>query len=206
MNTPNPYEPPNPPATEDPPLVAQLAVEGEGMTVEYEQTFEDLVVFSDYHWRQQPKLRQHLIAVFGLFLLGTGGLALLGPEVEWEKMWMSLTVCFLGGAFLLAIWAYRVFASRYLLRRALQKAYAGGKNFNVVGPRRIKITPEFLMHSSPLSQSVYRWAGVEKVRGDREGIYIFVSSLAAFVLPRRAFNSEQHFQEFAATAEKYLRQ
>ena len=206
MSTLNPYSPPNPQPEDDPPLVAQLAVEGEGMTVEFEQTFEDLVIFSDYHWRQQPKLRQHLLAIFGIFLLGSGGLAVLGPNVDWDEIWMSATFCLLGGAFLIAIWGYRMFASRYVIRRTLQKAYADGKNLSVVGPRRIKITPEFLIYSAPLSQSVHRWAGIEKVRADRDGIYIFISSLSAFVLPRRAFNSEQHFREFGATVDKYLHQ
>ena len=206
MNTPNPYSSPNPQPDDDPPLVAQLAIEGEGMTVEFEQTFEDLVIFSDYHWRQQPKLRMHLGGLMGLCLLGAAGLLVLRKEANWDHNWFAELLFFASGTFLVVIWCYRIFASRYLIRRTLQRAYADGKNLSVTGPRRFKITPEFLMYSAPLSQSVHRWAGIEKVRADRDGIYIFNSSLSAFVLPRRAFNSEQHFHEFAATAEKYLRQ
>lgn len=206
MSTLNPYSAPNPPPDDDPPLVAQLAVEGEGMTIEYEQTLDDLVVFSDYHWRQQSKFRQHLVGLLGLFVLLLTAALLSGQQRTWHQIWQAGTMGLVSGPLLLALWAYRILGRRYLIRRNLQRAFAGGKNLSVFGPRRITITPEFLMYAAPLSQSVHRWAGVEKVRADKDGIYIFVSSLSAFVLPRRAFNSEQHFREFAQAAEKYIRQ
>jgi hypothetical protein len=202
----NPYTPPNPRPEDDPPLVAQLAVEGEGMTVEFEQTFEDHVVLSDYHLRQQPKLRQHLLGLVGLFVLLMTGFLTARPGMDWNRIWSAGAAGFVSGSVLVAMWIYRTLARRYLIRRNLQRLYAGGKNLSVVGQRRITITPEFVMCAAPLSQSVHRWAGVEKVRADQDGIYIFNTSLSAFVLPRRAFHSEQHFHDFAATAEKYLRQ
>src|SRR5687768_15640862 len=72
----NPYSPPNPLPEDDPPLVAQLAVEGEGMTVEYEQTFDDLVTLHDSHLRQQPFYRRHRLAIIAVVAGGCGWLLL----------------------------------------------------------------------------------------------------------------------------------
>jgi hypothetical protein len=206
MTTLNPYSAPNPQPEDDPPLVAQLAIEGEGMTVEFEQTFEDLVVFSDYHWRQQPAFRKHLFGVIGVGIFLISLVATPAHEEFLRSGWFGALLGWTFGLLFIVIYGYQIFARRYLIRRNLHRAYSEGKNLSVFGPRRITITPEFLMYAAPLSQSAHRWAGVEKIGGDKDGIYIFISSLSAYVLPRRAFNSDQHYQEFARAAEKYFHQ
>jgi hypothetical protein len=206
MTTLNPYAPPNPLPDDDPPLVAQLAIEGEGMTVEFEQSVEDMVSFHVYFARQRTPLRRHLLGIIAIVPLILGGVLLL----DWARAPVPqpinvLTLLMLGmGLFFLALWVYTLFAFRQLTRQNLNKMLSGGRNLNLIGPRRITITPDFVISASPMSQSASRWLGIEKVETDGSNIFIFNSTMSAFVLPRRGFNSDEHLAEFYSKAREYL--
>lgn len=204
MSTLNPYSPPNPQPEDDPPLVAQLAVEGEGMTVEFEQTLEDLLTMQDFHIRQQSKMSPSAWVLAGVMAAGLIGFLSWCTFQAWQRG--EETMLLISATSLLAVlWiVFRYLGyRRWLVRRWTIKQFHQGRNLNLTGIRRVTITPEFLISASPLAQSVCRWQGVEKVQQDERAIYIYVSTMNAHVLPRRAFNSDLHFREFAATAEKY---
>lgn len=202
MDLTNPYSAPNPEPAEDPPLVAQLAVDGEGMTVDYEQTFEDLMLITEYSWRQKRSYWNQ----FGWMGLALWLLALLFLPDGFlrQRDWAASVILLMCGAVLVAIWFQIVFIPRVMVRQALKREYTGNKNLNVIGLRRLTITPEFIIASSPLMQSAQRWTGIEKVIIYENTILIFNSALSAFVLPRRGFNSDTHFHEFANQSQKYL--
>jgi hypothetical protein len=202
MSTINPYSSPNPQPAEDPPLVAQLAVDGEGMTIEFEQTFDDLMLVTEYTWKRRRNLWNRY-GWLGL-ILWLMALAFLPDGLLQQRDWTSSFLLLVCGAVLVAFWFRLVFFPRGVIRQTLQREYAGNKNLNVVGMRRITITPEFIIAASPLMQSAQRWNGIEKVLVYHDTILIFNSALSAFVLPRRAFNSDTHFQEFAGCAQKYM--
>jgi len=203
MTTINPYAPPNPQPEDDPPLVAQLAEFGEGMTVEFEQEIQDMVTFHVHYFNKRMPVRRHLLGVLALVPLVMA--ALLYRERGPLEPVSLLTYWMLGmGVFLAVMWLYSLLARRYLIERNLHKLLGPGRNLNLTGPRRITITPDFVISSSPLTQSASRWLGIEKIETDGQNIYIFNSTMTAFILPRRAFNSSQHYAEFLAQANDYL--
>ncbi len=201
----NPYEPPNPGAEEDPPLVAQLAVDGEGMTIEFEQTLDDILALQDFHVRQQARMSRQAwlvarVMVAALSVILAGGIYLTWPDGD-DTMFIVFSGSLL--ALLFLVFYYSVY-QRWNVRRWTIKQFQQGRNLNLTGHRRITITPEFLIMASPLTQSACRWLGVEKILQDEYAIYVYVSTMNAHVLPRRAFNSDRHYQEFAAKAAEYL--
>jgi hypothetical protein len=202
MSTVNPYAPPNPQPDDDPPLVAQLAVDGEGMTVEFEQVFEDLVTFAEFHGRQVSFGRGKLVILVTI-LVPFFMLLLIGLSQRPRNFAAMLPLVF-GSTFLLSILLVLTLFRKHLVRRNVKAHYGQGRNLNLIGIRRITITPEYILFSTPLCQSATRWAGMEKVAADAHGIYLYNSSLTAYILPRRAFNSDQHFHEFLAKATEYL--
>lgn len=203
MSSLNPYSPPNPLPEDDPPLVAQLAVEGEGMTIEFEQVFEDLIILYDLHWRKQKFMTRHFSGVLAA-AMGMFGLMLVPRGTLDQENWWGASLFLLLAAVFGGLWLYTMLGRRYLFRKSIEQQYAGSKNYSILGIRRMTITPEFLIASSPIMQSAQRWIGIEKICLDSGAIIIFNSAMSAYILPRRAFNSDQHFHEFAAQAEKYL--
>jgi hypothetical protein len=202
MTSVNPYAPPNPQPEDDPPLVAQLAVEGEGMTVEFEQTFEDLVTFADYHSRQAGKGVRSLLVL--IVVLATAVMLLVLKQGQNPRNLASVLPMIAGCVVILTLLLLLTLGRRGLVRRNLRTHYGKGRNLNLIGVRRLTITPDYVMFASPLCQSVTRWLGMEKVEADAQGIYLYNTSLTAYIIPRRAFNSEQHQAEFHAKAAEYL--
>ena len=209
MTSLNPYSPPNPQPVEAPPLMAQLSTDVEGMTVEFEQTLDDILALQ-YHVSRaignKPPGRWSWV-LFGtieaLMLLMAGGLA-LDPQLR-EAAFVPL-VGFVVIGLCIGLIAGAPALSRWLVRRAVLKLVGRTPNLNLTGLRRVTISPQFLVWASPVTQAISRWIGVEKVLVEADCLFIFVSAMSAYVLPRRAFNSEQHFREYAAAADRYRQQ
>lgn len=204
----NPYSPPNPQPEDDPPLMAQLSTDVDGMTVEFEQTLDDILALN---YSVNRALAHKPPAWMWFFFGATGTLTLsLAVGLALTPDLADLAFLPLVGAALsvlgLALVASLPWLNRWLVRRAVLKLTGQARNLNLTGLRRVTITPQFLVWASPVTQAISRWIGVEKVLVEDDCLFIFVSAMSAYVLPRRAFNSEQHFREYAALAEKYLRQ
>jgi hypothetical protein len=73
----------------------------------------------------------------------------------------------------------------------------------LIGPRRLTLSPGLLNYSTPISQMLNRWSGVERIALAREAFYIYLSSVQAIVVPRRAFGSDAEFAAFAQVARTY---
>lgn len=189
MIDPNPYTAPNPQPEGDPPLLAQLSTDVEGMTVEFEQIAEDVLALHYYMMRDMgfktPRRWVGLLyAALVLLLSGTVYAVLSSPALIYFDQFVSYAVTFL----LISIfWSYGVPPlSRWVARLMVYRSMQKGHNLNLIGPRRFTITPQFFVSASPVTQSISRWVGVEKVLVEDEYLFIFVSTMSAYVLPRRA--------------------
>lgn len=206
MNAINPYAPPAEPKVDaEPPLVAQLVGEVEGLSVEFEQTFEDMITLNEYHLTEGGG-KKYLISVgWVMVAVVLVALALLLKKKSWEEI-LSFTglALPLGMLIFVGLIAALFLNQKSLRRRNLLKQYASGKNLALVGIRRITITPQFLIFASPLCQSAHRWQGLEKIRCDDQAIYIYSSSFTAYVIPRQAFATAEQRRSFAQLAQSYL--
>src|SRR5687768_15916990 len=101
MTTVNPYAPPNPQPEDDPPLVAQLAIEGEGMTVEFEQTLEDLVSMAEFHSRKASGSGRQVVILVGVLVIISG--VLLTVLLNRARNFGAMLPMFFAAAFFLAL-------------------------------------------------------------------------------------------------------
>ena len=88
-------------------------------------------------------------------------------------------------------------------RLLLRGMYQEGRDLNVFGPRQVALTPDYLLYSAPLSQSTWRWQGIERVVRDGDYLFIQASSVAAIIVPRRAFVDEAAFARFILAATEF---
>ncbi|WP_425614978.1 YcxB family protein [Anatilimnocola sp. NA78] len=210
MSNLNPYSSPN--AVEAPReqvLVAQLVGEEEGMSVEFEQIFEDLLDYHDYHLKTTGahawgRVLMAVITSVAICVMLVGLMSVMnqGRPDDFTKM---IACGVVGFAFAFAlIGGMVVAAQRSGSRTAVKQAYEKGKNLGLLGLRRITINPEFLIFTSTLCQSAFRWEGIEKVGSDAKGLYVYSTALTAYVIPRHAFASDQQFQDYCAKAKYYF--
>jgi len=208
----NPYSSPsNTEAPREQVLVAQLVGDEEGLSVEFEQTFEDLLDFHDYHLKTtgayaRGRLLMAVVAMIAICVMAIGVMSLTnqGLQDEFTKM-IACGVVGFASAFAL-IGGIVIAAQRSGSRTAVKQAYEKGKNLSLLGLRRMTINPEYLIFTSTLCQSAFRWKGLEKVGSDEKGLYIYSTALTAYVIPRHAFPSDRQFQDYSAKAKHYFEQ
>jgi hypothetical protein len=74
------------------------------------------------------------------------------------------------------------------------------------GPIQFALTQEGLSFRSRQMQGVAFWQSIKSVRNTRGRLYLFIDRRVAFIIPRRAFASDQEFEAFAAAAKAHWRQ
>ena len=190
----NPYAPP----ASELPLVAELVVTDGGFSIDYELVLEDIVKWNLVLHRVSPATRRShrliqimcgaLMILFGFFSV-----------VDWPHSWHFLVMAAgigLMGALWPAIFRWRAGAM-------IRNVFREGKNLSVLGARRLTLTPQYILYSSPLMQVVTRWVGIERVVVEPDAIYIMSSATSAFIVPRRALADEAQFRRFAETATQF---
>jgi hypothetical protein len=93
---------------------------------------------------------------------------------------------------------------RRAIRQQLQRAMAEGKNVGVYGQHRLSITPEGVREDVSAGYSFRRWTAVEKIALTQDHAFLYISALSAYVLPKRAFGDELHFQQFVRSAQIWM--
>ena len=192
----NPYASP----ASEAPLVAEVVISDEGRTVEYEIVIDDLVAWNAWVNRHAASLRTNFIR--GWLLIG---IMLLISVALFSSMFPSETAGLLAmGAVALMVWLAYPAYYRWKVSRLARAMYSEGVS-NLIGRRRLSLSADYVIFSSPLSQSVIRWAGIEQVVVQQEATYLLLSKISAIVVPRRAFATDEQFNAFARLAEELHR-
>ncbi|MDR0902971.1 MAG: YcxB family protein [Opitutaceae bacterium] len=168
------------------------------MTIDCNLTFEDLVAFNLYHWKNTPVLRRRrLLAVCILssiapFVTAYGLYSELGGGSTWADAFVLHIPALLVSMaipFLLR-WSFR-----HKIRNTVRIFLKGGKNRMVIGPRNYIITNENITESTEISRQTLDWAGVEKIASDGNYIYIYNTTASAHVIPRQSITNGADFDE-----------
>lgn len=176
------------------------------MTAEYELSKDDWSAFNYYHHFHSPTARrQYLRAWFSpaiamlLLCLGVSLLASLSSPTPGSTFLallplFSVIPCYL----FLFPWSYR---------RKLKKILAGmiseGRNRTLFGRQRVTIAPEGITKAGDFDRTTIAWSGVERVVKDKDHAFVYISALAAIIVPRRAFSDAVEFDEFVMKAARY---
>jgi hypothetical protein len=192
----NPYAAPNPAAL--PPLVANVILDERSVSVEFELEMPDILAWSMYYHRTGATSRRQIRIVILMLILAAAlcsGLAVL--DLDKNFAWLALAATFLVLAVLFP------FFFRWRIRQQITRMYREGSSLNLVGPRKLTLTPEYLVYASPISQTTMRWVGVDEIVRTPSELFVKLSSIQAIVVPRRAFGSDTQFAQFCQAAEDY---
>ena len=73
-------------------------------------------------------------------------------------------------------------------------------------PHGYAITPAALRITSSKGVSDIRWSAFPDVKSSGERLFAFMSPRQAFIVPRRAFDSDEQFEAFSSAAEEHWEQ
>jgi hypothetical protein len=193
----NPYE--SPASSTQAPLVAELVVNDAGWTIEFEIGLEDLVAWNSYCHNHLPVFRRNFL--LGWIVIAAAMATIQGLLILFDPAAIVSHVATIVG--MLAILAiYPWFYRRRLISLA-RGMYREGASPNLVGRRRLTLSRDYLIFSTPLAQTITRWAGIERVIREKDVIYFLLSNISAIPVPRRAFATDQQFQQFAQAGADY---
>ena len=174
------------------------------ITVEFERTVEDTIEFNVFHMSHSPSIRQRalfaqIIVAVLVFIVSLAVGYLLNPDKR------ALT--YFDYALFLVLSVASFFIFPYLNKaeviQGLRKVTKEGDNKAILGHQTISLTPEHLFVKTPGSESKYAWASIDKIVQNGKYIFLYISSISAIVVPKKAFSTENELQEFVAYVDIY---
>lgn len=107
-----------------------------------------------------------------------------------------------GAVFAVFVIAYSIWVKVYM-RRYYKACYSEESARGIVGNHRLILEPDYFIEVADLRETVCRWEHVAGVYHTTNHTFIYLNSILAYVVPRRAFGSEAEFQEFRKKLEEY---
>lgn len=89
------------------------------------------------------------------------------------------------------------------LRSRVRKLVREGQNRGILGTHTMTLSPNELAYRSEWGHGVLYWPVVERIDETENHVFVFVSSMYAFAIPKRDFETVQECEEFVQTARRY---
>ncbi|MBI4965562.1 MAG: YcxB family protein [Desulfomonile tiedjei] len=169
------------------------------MTLQYEITLDDLVAFNLYHFdHSRAVLRNRWLSRYVVPVM----LGLLIAVIDFPPPLILILSWILFTGLWIATWPW---IERRITRKHVTRFLLEGQNKAMVGKHALKLLPNSIVETTEYGETTVGWAAVEKIIRADDVIYVYGSAVTAFVVPRRAFQTEEAFDEFFQTAEKLKR-
>ncbi|MBL7042706.1 MAG: YcxB family protein [Pirellulaceae bacterium] len=156
-----------------------------------------------YHNMRSPTVRRFRIGcgVFGFLVLSILPLLVLvttdGPLLETATAIWPLLLGPLLFPFIL-IPLYKSSVRRTAARMVTERESAGA-----FGSCSLSIGPDGIVETKANGQSIRKWDYVNRLCLTPHHIFVYTSSIEAFILPKRAFEDDRHSREFVDQIAKY---
>ncbi|GEK91235.1 YcxB family protein [Alkalibacterium kapii] len=163
------------------------------MKLEYELTEEDYLNFNIYHSRKSPSIKKKIFIqrIMGPIIF------MITPFVVTNfsdiPLWYWLTIFI----FMSIVWF--IYYPKYVnweLKKGVEKMLEEGNNENLFDRKSLTITEEGLREVSSIGSSNVSWDKINSVDETKEYIYVYISSLSAHIIPKRAFNDPNEQKNF----------
>jgi len=176
------------------------------MIIEFDFTKDDYREYSLYHQFHSPaNLRAYQKARFYpafAWIIICFCLWYLIPREQCQSLNANITLMILFSAAPLRIiifpWLYR---RRF--RKSIDRMLSEGQNRGLFTRRQTSLSNEGIKVTTEFNQTMIAWRGVERIVHNDDYAFIYISSMSAIVVPRRAFSSSSEFDQFIKTAIDY---
>ncbi len=172
------------------------------MKINYKLEKEDYIKYN-LHFVETSKDLKKVLWIRRL--LGTISLYLIGNFVG-QMMKIDSKLWTYGFAILAGIWF--VFYGRYFkwsTRRKLTKLLSKDENQDLLGEKSLEIRDEKIIELLGDKRSEIKFATIDYVENTEEYIYIYLKSMAAYVIPKRCITSEDDFGQVLEIFKDYIK-
>lgn len=141
-------------------------------------------------------IRRFRVVTILYMLAGPIGVALGGWFSDIDLLIMILLTVIVGP--LISLLLYKLTKNRIMQLPNL--------NSGTLGEHTIEINEAGLIEKTNVNDGFCSWAGVKDVLSNKYYIFIFIDTLMAHIIPKRAFSSEEEAENFYQSALTYWKQ
>lgn len=167
------------------------------MEIEYELTRDDIYAF---HWRANytsPSARRTRLKVFVYVFLALLVFMVVPAILSGDGFNISLvSLMLLVVPFLITVFFGWIFLKRQMRREILKLVQEEKPDRGQLGSHKISLTETELVETTHVGQSLTKWAGVDRVEQNDDYIFIYTTPHAAFIVPKRSFDSKHQAESF----------
>jgi hypothetical protein len=170
------------------------------MKVQFELAKEDYIQYNLHYMRESEAIKKSFFIqryVVSLIYLVLPFILVKVSDMPFRYLMIVFLVTYL-------IWVLyypKYFAS--FTKKRLQKIINEGKNVSLFGARSISLDQGGIVESSNTGESKTSWTAVERVEETNKYIFIYVSSVNAYIVPARAFADLKQKKEFIDILKEY---
>lgn len=159
------------------------------MKITYNLTVDDIVAFNCYHMQRSPAVRR----TQRIYTWGVPAVALAASApLSWSGVWSNAPIWL--GVWSAAYLGIRLltppqFFARRLIRRMINKQ---GRNTGLIGPQELELRQEGILARNASQEQKVPWAGIERVVQMSGYTFVYISAVAALVIPQRDLLPEDY--------------
>ena len=170
------------------------------MRIEFENTLEDKIAFLQHIYKTSPSMKRRRLMLIYLFPI-LWFIILVLPSISSKEIYVEIIIWFV----ISIVWMIFI---PYLYKRGLirnaRKLYSEGENKGAIGKHIIEVNPEYIEDITDFGEYKIKWNAINKVETDNSHIYIFISSVAAHVIPKKYFNSNSEVENFLNEIQNHI--
>ena len=166
--------------------------------VEFEQGTDDLEALTRYQIGHSKPIRR----ARWFMLFGIPSICVLAMVATWPNDIRDAFPFSIITVFLVVYVAHLLVYDRP--RSAVKRLIAKPHGKRMLGPVRLEISPNEIRSQSNFGTSEISWTAVDALAATPEYLFLFVGENEAFIVPRRAFQSDSAFQRFEQRVRQYL--
>lgn len=152
------------------------------MELTYNITEEDYIQFNLFHIRNSQtavrtlNIQRYLSPV--IFII----FSFIFPKLFDGSLWLSLAI--FGIMSILWIVYYPKYYYSHILRH-VKKMLKEGKNHGILGEHHMYFADEGIIDKTVTGETKVSWSGIEEFKEDDHNLYLYNSSVSAYILPKR---------------------
>lgn len=176
------------------------------LSVSYDRSFDDNLQMLEYHYRRGPARRA--LGSYGLLLCLTAAMGILIAVLAAIDGVVVISAFFAGVALIFALFGLRFLLMPRTQPRRILREHTANPYYRAssLGTKTVTLTPSGIAADSSLYQRMVGWPLVSDVLVEADGLYVYTADELAVSVPARAFESREGFEQFAATAARYVDQ
>lgn len=163
------------------------------MEIKFTITEEDYIRFNLFHIKNSKtamnalKIQRLLIPILYLVV----GFVLAEVSDGSHGLWLSIFLV-LG-----LVWFF--FYPKYFyysVQRRVQKMLKEGKNEGILGEHDMVLSEEGIHDTTSSGETSAKWSNIQNFTEDEHNLYLFNTSLSAYIIPKREIKNIEEFQQF----------